>query len=71
MPKIFVKPALFGDGAPLLVRDPRTRIPIPADGALVELDQLTRRRLRDGDLIEAKPAHKSTPKPAPAPAEKG
>jgi len=44
----------------VLVKDPRTRIPLPAKGGLVDLDGPNRtywmRRLRDGDLLREAPA---------------
>ena len=47
---VFVKP---NNG--LLVRDPKTKTPVPTDGMLVELNGANgtywRRRINDGDLI--------------------
>lgn len=34
----------------LLIRDPKTRNPIPKEGAFVVLDTFWRRRLADGDV---------------------
>lgn len=53
MEKITIKPARAG----LIVRDPVTCEPLPAEGAEKPRDQYWLRRLRDGDVIEVdKPA---------------
>lgn len=53
MEKITIKPARAG----LIVRDPVTFEPLPAEGAEKPRDQYWLRRLRDGDVIEVdKPA---------------
>lgn len=74
MAKIFAKPGIDKrTSEPLRLRDPATLVHIPAEGALVELDMVTRRRLRDGDLVEAtQPSAVKSPanEPAPAPAAK-
>lgn len=62
---IYVKP-LEG----LLVRIPRTRVPLPQAGALVPLvgseGNFWRRRLNDGTVVEATPPVKpSAPVPVP------
>lgn len=62
MPKIFVKPGIDKpSGKPFVIRDPQTLLILPAEGGEVELDTLTRRRLKDGDLVKAKAAKKSAP----------
>lgn len=48
---MMIKPA-----AGLLVRDPQTKQPLPADGAAVELSSFWRRRLAAGDVVEIKAA---------------
>lgn len=47
----------------LSVFDPRTRKPLPADGAEVELGVYWTRRLADGD-VQQRPAKAPAPKPA-------
>lgn len=47
-----LKPAKPG----LIVRDPKTRRPLPEEGREVNLDSFWRRRLRDGDVVEVKSA---------------
>lgn len=55
----FVKPAEGRN-----VRDPVTRKHIPAEGVEVPNDPFWRRRLRDGDVVEApRPAERAQPKP--------
>lgn len=39
----------------LVVRDPRTRVPLPPEGAEVPDDVFWHRRLRDGDVKAAEP----------------
>lgn len=43
----WLKPAMPG----LIVRDPKTAKPLPAEGALTALTDYWRRRLRDHDVI--------------------
>lgn len=57
--KKFLKPA----EADLVVRDPVTRDALPAEGKAVVLDSYWRRRMRDGDVVEA-PAPKKAAKKA-------
>lgn len=52
----------------LIVRDPHTRQPLPAEGREVQLNEWWARRLRVGDVVEVQP----TPAPllrAPEPDE--
>ena len=48
---MFVKPA-----AGFVVRDPANAEPLPADGREVPDNEYWQRRLRDGDVVPAKPA---------------
>lgn len=66
MSNLFLKP---GNG--LIVRDPESGALMPAAGQWKTDNEFWRRRLRDGDVIEAKPpAEKSAAKlPSPAPAK--
>jgi len=48
---MFLKPARAG----LIVRDPISRDPLPQAGAEKPDTQFWRRRIADGDVIEAKP----------------
>lgn len=58
--EIYVKPAREG----LVVRDVVTGQSLPAEGASVPRSSYWMRRLRDGDVVEAKPPKKkSAPKP--------
>lgn len=59
MAKIYVKP-----GAGLKPRDPKDNQQIPESGKWIELDTYTRRRLADGDLVEAEPPADEKPKAA-------
>lgn len=54
MNTIFVKPAREG----LIVRDPITKQIMPADGKEVTDSTYWRRRLRDGDVVKARPPKK-------------
>lgn len=55
--QIYVKPAIDADGAPLKVRLPdRPMEYLPAEGDLVERNGFWLRRLRDGSVVEARPA---------------
>lgn len=40
----------------LIVRDPNTRQPLPAEGREVQLTDWWARRLRAGDVVEVQPA---------------
>lgn len=55
--QIYVKPAPDADGNPLRVRLPdRPMEFLPAEGDLVDKNPFWLRRLRDGSVVEAKPA---------------
>jgi len=49
----FVKPKVGDDGKPITTLNPATMRPLNAAGEWVDLDRTTRRRLRDGDWVEA------------------
>jgi hypothetical protein len=51
MTNAFLKPARDAAGAPLLVRDPVTMIPLAADGEWKMLAPYWIRRLRDSEVI--------------------
>lgn len=51
---MFVKPK----NSETVVRDPQTRALLPADGRNVPDSTFWRRRLADGDVVEAEPAKK-------------
>jgi hypothetical protein len=51
--RMFVKPGMSADGQPFVSPNPATGRPLSVDGEWVDLDRTTRRRLRDGDWIEA------------------
>jgi hypothetical protein len=53
MEKKFVRPGAGPDGAPFVTRNPATGRPLSADGEWVDLDSTARRRLREGDWVEA------------------
>lgn len=48
----------------IVIRDPDTRQPIPAEGREVPKNAFWVRRLRDGDVREAAPAPAAQQKPA-------
>jgi len=48
--RIFLKPLKA------VIRDPKTRAILPAEGAWKKKSSYWARRLRDGDVVEAKPA---------------
>ncbi len=48
-----------------VVRDPRTRMPLPAEGAEVEMGSFWHRRIADGD-VSIRQAKAATPKPSVA-----
>lgn len=48
--RLFVRP-----GPGLIVRDPETKAPLPAEGREVPLDTYWFRRLQDGDVVEEQP----------------
>jgi hypothetical protein len=50
MDLIFIKPVV---GA--IVRNPATKLPLPAEGARVRMSTYWNRRLKDGSVVEAKP----------------
>jgi len=52
---IFIKPAR----RELIVRDPATAEALPAEGACRPRSSYWMRRLRDGDVVEAKPAKRA------------
>lgn len=56
MPQAFLKPA----NEKLKVRKPDTGEYLSAEGEHVELTSYWRRRMKDGDVIDIKPARKST-----------
>ena len=74
-PVVFVKPASGPDG-PLVVRDPATRKPLPADGAEVPRTGHWLRRLAAGDVVETagvgpgRPAATKEANPEPEPKKK-
>jgi len=49
----FVRPGVGPDGAPIATRNPATMKPLSPDGEWVNVDGTTRRRLREGDWVEA------------------
>lgn len=65
--KVFVKPGLGADGQPFVTPNPATGQPLKLEGEWVERDRMTRRRLREGDWVEAgtapSPAAERTSKP--------
>lgn len=61
---LYVRPATKPDGTPARVRMPdRAWAVLPPEGANVTLSTYWARRLRDGDVVEAKPP---VAKPAPS-----
>ena len=52
---IFIKPA----HPDLIVRDPMTKQPLPVEGKEVTDNTYWCRRLRDGDVVKAKPPKKT------------
>jgi hypothetical protein len=75
---MFVKPAPFGEGdphevkTPRIVRHPSHKRPLAAGGEEVPENSYWRRRLRDGDVLEAErplPPSDETEKEAPASVE--
>lgn len=59
--RLSVRPAREG----LVIRDPRTKRPLPAEGGEVPDTTYWRRRLRSGDVVELQPPRVPA---APAPA---
>jgi len=57
MPNAFLKPA----NEQLKVRKPDTGDYLSVEGERLELTTYWRRRIKDGDVIDSKPARKSTP----------
>ncbi|NEW96642.1 DUF2635 domain-containing protein [Rhodopseudomonas sp. BR0G17] len=55
MQNFFIKPRTI-DGAPALVRDPLSGLPLDPAGDHKPRSPFWIRRLRDGDVIEAQPA---------------
>jgi len=54
--KMFLVPAgREVNGAPLLVRDPLTMAPLPPEGAAKPKNGFWLRRLKDGDVVLARP----------------
>lgn len=53
---LFLKPARDVSGTAFVVRDPLTRVPLSEAGEWKHASAFWRRRLRDGDVIEATPA---------------
>jgi len=51
----FVRPGVGPDGAPIATRNPATMKPLSPEGEYVDVDSTTRRRLREGDWVEASP----------------
>ncbi|WP_234277227.1 DUF2635 domain-containing protein [Billgrantia desiderata] len=74
MPHLYVKPRPLDpkrpDAGTLQVRLENGK-PIPAEGALVEHTPYIRRRLRDGDLVTAKPPTKPSRAKSTANADAG
>lgn len=48
---LFVKPAQLEDGTALVIRDPATGLPIPAQGVGVPATPFWRQRLSHGDVV--------------------
>lgn len=63
MQNVFLKPACDGAGRPLVVRDPISLQPLPAEGAWKPLDPYWARRIRDRDVTEGEPAAGEVPRP--------
>ncbi|MCB1452399.1 MAG: DUF2635 domain-containing protein [Rhizobiaceae bacterium] len=63
MTNFFLKPALGADGAPVLVRDPETHVPLSALGEWKQAVPYWMRRLRDGDVIDATPVADAVDRP--------
>lgn len=64
MSNAFLKPSPGEGGAPVLVRDPITKLPLAADGEMKPLSTYWLRRIRDRDVIvidQAKPAREAAP----------
>jgi hypothetical protein len=66
MSQKYVKPGAGPDGAPFVTRHPVTMQPIPPEGAWVDDDAVTRRRLRDGDWVAAEAPGATSPAEQPA-----
>lgn len=58
---MFVKPAPNADSGCLLVRDPWTKQPLPADGAEVPETSYWLRRLKAGDVLAASASEVAEP----------
>ncbi|WP_316224490.1 MULTISPECIES: DUF2635 domain-containing protein [unclassified Bradyrhizobium] len=56
MDNIFLKPAPLAADGVVLVRDPKTGVPLAASGEWKARSQYWTRRLRDGDVIEVQRA---------------
>ena len=65
MERKFVRPGVGADGKPLASRHPTTRKPLSPDGEWVDYDSVARRRLKDGDWVEAEPPQPAEQPPAP------
>lgn len=61
--RIFLKPLKA------VIRDPKTSAILPADGAWKKKGSYWARRLRDGDVVEAKPVHQPKQAKAATPAK--
>jgi hypothetical protein len=64
----FVKPGLGQDGQPYVMRHPRTKRLIPADGVELLDNHFLKTRLKDGSLVPAERPVKAEAEAAPAPA---
>lgn len=62
MNRLFLKPSRPG----LIVRDPRSKLPLPEAGAHKPDNSYWRRRMRSGDAIEVAPPAAVPVAPAPA-----
>ncbi|MBR2117671.1 MAG: DUF2635 domain-containing protein [Afipia sp.] len=72
MSNLFLKPSKDGEGKPVLVRDPIDMKPLDSGGEWKEASTYWRRRIRDGDVLDAtaekvKLAKKEEPGHAPRP----
>lgn len=64
MENVFIKPVVDAAGNPMMVRDPVSLQPLPAEGAWKPLDPYWARRIRDGDVTQAE--HQAEPSAAAA-----
>jgi hypothetical protein len=66
MDNVFIKPRVDADGKPMLVRDPRTKKPLDANGEWKPKDQFWVRRIRDKDVVDITPKKDAPAAAAPA-----